>query len=139
MSQILPGVPRHSRRSRIGVRLCVAAAHILARTSPRRLRRILELARRGAAPAHYDQAAAARDDVVSTSTRCAGLHCLQRSLATTLLCRLRGTWPTWCTGVRTPPFAAHAWVEADGRPVAEPADTVTYRPVITVPPPPPRR
>jgi hypothetical protein len=24
---------------------------------------------------------------------------------------MRGVWPTWCTGVRTPPFSAHAWVE----------------------------
>jgi hypothetical protein len=33
----------------------------------------------------------------------------------TLLCRLRGQWPTWCVGAwRIPPFGAHAWVEADG-------------------------
>ncbi|MFJ8716444.1 lasso peptide biosynthesis B2 protein [Streptomyces violaceus] len=28
--------------------------------------------------------------------------------------------PTWCSGVRTSPFAAHAWVEADDRPVGDP-------------------
>jgi hypothetical protein len=65
---------------------------------------------------------------------CAGEGCLQRSLATALLCRLRGSWPTWCTGVRTMPFGAHAWVEADGVPVDEPDPPGHYRPVITVPP-----
>jgi hypothetical protein len=66
---------------------------------------------------------------------CAGRYCLQRSLAATLLCRMRGTWPTWCTGVRTPPFTAHAWIEADGHRVDEPEDTTTYRTILTVPPP----
>ncbi|WP_435854848.1 lasso peptide biosynthesis B2 protein [Streptomyces triculaminicus] len=37
-------------------------------------------------------------------------------------------------GVRTPPFAAHAWVEADGQRVGEPHDTATYRTLLTVPP-----
>ncbi|MGH3429544.1 MAG: lasso peptide biosynthesis B2 protein, partial [Mycobacteriales bacterium] len=73
-------------------------------------------------------------DVTAVSTLCAGRYCLQRSLATTLLCRISGTWPTWCTGVRTPPFAAHAWVEAQGRRVGEPKDTATYRTLLTVPP-----
>ncbi len=59
---------------------------------------------------------------------------LQRSLATALLCRIGGTWLTWCTGVRTLPFAAHAWVEAQGRRVGEPADTATYRTMLTVAP-----
>jgi hypothetical protein len=71
---------------------------------------------------------------VAVSVLCAGEGCLQRSLATALLCRLRGTWPTWCTGVRTMPFSAHAWVEADGEPVDEPHPAGHYRPVITVPP-----
>jgi asparagine synthase (glutamine-hydrolysing) len=38
-------------------------------------------------------------------------------------------------GVRTPPFTAHAWVEADGRPVGEPADITAYRTIISVRPP----
>jgi hypothetical protein len=72
--------------------------------------------------------------VVAVSVLCAGEGCLQRSLATALLCRMRGSWPTWCTGVRTMPFGAHAWVEADGVPVDEPHQPGHYRPVITVPP-----
>ncbi|MFJ5802344.1 lasso peptide biosynthesis B2 protein [Streptomyces decoyicus] len=66
--------------------------------------------------------------------RSGGPNCLQRSLATTLLCRARGTWPSWIVGVRTPPFAAHAWVDVGGRPVGEPAESSTYRAILAVRP-----
>ncbi|MFI9720027.1 lasso peptide biosynthesis B2 protein [Streptomyces sp. NPDC052396] len=89
--------------------------------------------RRGARPARYEEALRARREVTAVSTLCAGRSCLQRSLATTLLCRMRGRRPTWCNGVRTSPFAAHAWVAAEGRPVGEPDDTATYRAMIKVP------
>ncbi|WP_341867974.1 lasso peptide biosynthesis B2 protein [Amycolatopsis circi] len=59
---------------------------------------------------------------------------LQRSIAAALLCRLRGSWPTWCTGVRTSPFAAHAWIEADGRAIGEPYPDGHYAPMLSVPP-----
>ncbi|MFD0475475.1 lasso peptide biosynthesis B2 protein [Nonomuraea thailandensis] len=90
------------------------------------------LARRGAAPATAAQAKAARDAVIAVSLSCAGQGCLPRSIAAALLCRLRGTWPTWCTGVRVHPFAAHAWIEAGGRPVDEPP--VHYHRTIVVEP-----
>ncbi|MEU3628811.1 hypothetical protein BS329_37680 [Amycolatopsis coloradensis] len=132
---LIPGTgARPPLRRRVFVRAAVGTAHLLARLPPRRLRIVLELLRRGAVPAGYEQVLSARRDVTATSTRCAGRYCLPRSLATTLLCRMRGVWPTWCTGVRTPPFAAHAWVEADGRPVCEPDETATYRVMISVPP-----
>ncbi|GAA1300589.1 lasso peptide biosynthesis B2 protein [Saccharothrix xinjiangensis] len=104
--------------------LAVGAARLLTRLPPVRLRRILEFARRGARPATAEQALAARAAVVSVSLRCAGQGCLQRSLAATLYCRARGTWPTWCTGVRTHPFTAHAWIQVNGQPIGElhPAD-----------------
>nr|WP_202035875.1 lasso peptide biosynthesis B2 protein [Streptomyces mexicanus] len=126
-------------RRRVPARIAVLAACLLARLPPRRIRLVLRLLRRGAAPATHAQALAARQDITATSTLCAGTYCLQRSLATTLLCRMRGNWPTWCTGVRTPPFTAHAWVEADGRPVGEPADITAYRTIISVRPPRRRR
>ncbi|MFI0356936.1 lasso peptide biosynthesis B2 protein [Actinomadura sp. 9N407] len=113
------GTGRLSRRRRLAARLCVAVAALLMRLPPVRLRAVLAAASRGARPASADQALAARDAVVRTSVRCAGQGCLQRSLATVLLCRLGGTWPDWCTGVLTEPFRAHAWVEAEGRPVGE--------------------
>ncbi|MFF6781758.1 lasso peptide biosynthesis B2 protein [Streptomyces sp. NPDC012510] len=60
------------------------------------------------------------------SVRCAGQGCLPRSIATALLCRARGVWPTWRTGMRTVPMVAHVWVEAEGRPV----DDLPLRPGI---------
>nr|WP_206439090.1 lasso peptide biosynthesis B2 protein [Streptomyces scabichelini] len=121
------------RGTRLTAHTAVIAARLLARLPPRRIRAVLALVRRGARPARYDEALRARGEVTAVSTLCAGRYCLQRSLATALLCRMRGHWPTWCSGVRTAPFGAHAWVEAGGKPVGEPADTATYRPMITVP------
>lgn len=114
--------------------LAVGAAHVLARLTPARLRTVLEFVRRGARPAGVDQARGARDAVVSVSLHCAGHGCLQRSIATALLCRARGVWPTWCTGVRTHPFAAHAWVEADNQLVGEPFPQGHYKLLLSVPP-----
>jgi hypothetical protein len=118
---------------RVAARAAVGAARLVARLPPRRIRAVLRLLRRGARPADYAAALRARQAVTAVSTLCAGRYCLQRSLATALLCRLGGSWPTWCSGVRTSPFAAHAWVEAEGRCVGEPEDTTTYRALIRVP------
>ncbi len=65
--------------------------------------------------------------VVAVSTLCAGDGCLPRSIATALLARSYGYGVTWCTGVQDRPFAAHAWVEVDGRPVGEMADLEEFR------------
>ncbi len=112
----------------------MAAARVLAGLRPVRLRAVLEWVRRGAVPATVEQAAAARRAVVAVSLRCAGQSCLQRSIAAALCCRARGCWPTWSTGVRTNPFAAHAWIEVDGQPVGEPHPADHYRRLVTVPP-----
>ena len=120
---------------RIVAYLAVAGARLLATRSPRRIRLDLGWLRRGARPATFDQAKAARDAVVAVSLACAGREgCLARSLATVLLCRLRGHWPTWCVGARRlPPFAAHAWVEADGIMVGEDYPPDYFRVLLTVP------
>jgi hypothetical protein len=112
--------PRLSRHRRLPALAAVAVAHLIARLPPGRIRAVLTFARRGAVPATAPQARAARDAVIAVSLSCAGQGCLPRSIAAALLCRLRGTWPTWCAGVRVHPFAAHAWIEADGRPIGEP-------------------
>ena len=93
------------------------------------------LAAPGARPATFEQAKAARDTVVAVSLICAAREgCVPRSLATILLCRLRGRWPTWCVGARRlPPFAAHAWVEADGIMVGEDYPPDYFRTLFTVP------
>ena len=111
---------------RLAARFAVGCAHLLATQPPGRIRAVLTWLRRGARPATLREATAARETVTAVSLSCGGQYgCLPRSLATVLLCRMRGQWPAWCVGVRTrPPFAAHAWVEAERVPVGEgcPAD-----------------
>ncbi|MGH3748271.1 MAG: lasso peptide biosynthesis B2 protein [Micromonosporaceae bacterium] len=130
----LPKRERLPLGTRLAALLAVTLARLLARQPPRRIQSVLLLARRGARPATVSQASAARSAVTKVSALCAGEGCLQRSLATALLCRMRGAWPTWCTGVRTAPFTAHAWVAAEGVPVDEPHPPGHFRPMITVPP-----
>ncbi|GHF39746.1 hypothetical protein GCM10010218_21330 [Streptomyces mashuensis] len=140
----MSGVVPHRARTRLtpGRRLltlaAVAVARRLARRPPAQIRTVLARLRTGARPARYGEAAAARAAVVTVSLRCASDEgCLPRSLATVLLCRARGSWPEWTVGVRAhPPFAAHAWVEAEGRMVGEDADPSYFRRLFSVPAPP---
>ncbi|MFF9484983.1 lasso peptide biosynthesis B2 protein [Streptomyces sp. NPDC014676] len=106
---------------RLAARLVLVPAVLITLLPPRRIRAVLGVLRRGAAPATAVQAQAARDALCAVSLRCTGPKgCLPRSLGAALLCRLRGTWPTWCAGVRVvPPFTAHAWIEAEGHLVGE--------------------
>jgi hypothetical protein len=122
-------------RRRAVAYLVVGVARLLATQPPRRIRAVLGRLRRGAAPATFEQAKAARDTVVTVSLACAAREgCVARSLATVLLCRLQGQWPTWCVGARrVPPFGAHAWVEAEGRPVGEDCPADYFRTLLTVP------
>lgn len=126
---------------RIAAGSAVGAGRLLARLSPRHLRIVMTMLRRGSAPASRVHAKAARDDVLAVSLACAGPEgCLPRSLATTLLCRMSGTWPVWCVGVRVlPPFGAHAWVEAEGWPVDEDVPADYFRRLVAVPAPEPKR
>nr|WP_184293704.1 lasso peptide biosynthesis B2 protein [Nocardiopsis algeriensis] len=48
--------------------------------------------------------------------------CLENSLAAALTALLMGHRVDWCIGARLMPYAAHAWVEAEGVPVGEPAE-----------------
>ncbi|WP_405676365.1 lasso peptide biosynthesis B2 protein [Streptomyces sp. NBC_00868] len=124
-------VPWHQRPAAL---VTVATARLMAHLSPRRLRQVLELASHGARPADLPQALQARNAVVSVSVAIAGPRCLERSIATALLCRLGGTWPQWCTGVTTQPFTAHAWIVVDGNPVGEDPDAITdFHLVMSVP------
>ncbi|GAA1184388.1 hypothetical protein GCM10009654_47390 [Streptomyces hebeiensis] len=124
-------VPLHHR---LVTHAAVAAARVLARQPPRRIRAVLLRFRRGARPATVAEASLARDTVLTVSPRCCGSRaCLVRSIATVLLCRTRSVWPTWCVGVlKAPPFAAHAWVEAEGEMVDEATDAAYYTRLITI-------
>ncbi|MEW9552271.1 lasso peptide biosynthesis B2 protein [Nonomuraea sp. NPDC050783] len=123
-------------RARTAARIAVGAAFVLGLLPPRRLRAVLAVACRGARAATYAEAEAARDAVLAVSLTCLGGHgCLPRSLATALLCRMRGSWPTWRAGARTrAPFGAHAWVEAEGRVVGESTPKGYLAPLVTVAP-----
>lgn len=127
------GVPL---RRRAAAGMAVAIAYLLTPLSPGRIRAILALLRRGAVAASYAQAKDARDAVLAVSLGCAGTQgCLRRSLATALLCRMAGQWPTWCVGARMlPPFGAHAWVEAEGRLVDEDVPGSYFSRLIVVAP-----
>lgn len=135
MSSPVPRGPRArlTYRERCAARCAVAAARALAHLSPHRLYRVLARLHRGTRPATAPEALRARHAVVTVSLHCAGNGCLARSLATVLLCRARGQWPQWCTGVRTEPFRAHAWVAVNGRPIGEPSDTAFYHRILSVP------
>ncbi|MCP2343812.1 lasso peptide biosynthesis B2 protein [Actinomadura rupiterrae] len=119
-------------RRRLAARLAVAVARPVSALPPAKLRAVLAAVSKGARPAGADRAEAARAAVVTVSVRCAGQVCLQRSVATALLCRLGGTWPDWCTGVRLHPFKAHAWVEAEGRPIGENAEVGAFAKVLVI-------
>ncbi|WGD40219.1 lasso peptide biosynthesis B2 protein [Streptomyces cathayae] len=121
---------------RVRTRAAIIAARLLVFLPPHRLRRVMGAFRRGAEPATVEQATAARESVLAASLALNGLRaCLPRSVSVALLCRLLGVWPTWCVGTRTaPPFAAHAWVEAEGRLVGEQGVYNAYARLMSVPP-----
>ncbi|MEU2072372.1 lasso peptide biosynthesis B2 protein [Streptomyces anulatus] len=125
-----------SWKLRLQTRLAICLARILTLFKPYVLRRLLTRLSKGAVAADAAAVTAARDSVLASSLGLHGLRaCLPRSLATALLCRLRGTWPTWCVGVRTaPPFAAHAWVEAGREMIGETGGYDSYARLFTVPP-----
>jgi hypothetical protein len=118
------------------IKLAVGAARLLVQRSPSHLVVTLRAIRRRAAPASYAEASRALNEILSVSSFCRnGSACLPRSVATCLLCRSRGVWPTWSTGVlRSPPFGAHAWVQVADQIVDEPLGIADYAPLLTVGP-----
>jgi hypothetical protein len=63
----------------------------------------------------------------------ARVACLEESISTTVLLGLRRRHVIWSHGVAADPIHLHAWVEADGRPVAEPESTSRYTPLLRIP------
>jgi hypothetical protein len=124
----------HERTAGRAALLTGQALLFAARRNPARLRRALAAIAGGARPASHAEAARAHAVITTLSLRCAsGGHCLRTSVAIALYCRMHGNWPAWRSGIRFPPLAAHAWAEADGRPVGEPEALIaTYTPTITV-------
>jgi hypothetical protein len=117
------------------VHSAVRLARYLSKKSPKRIRTILGKLAKGTRPATHEQARRVHEKVLTVSAYCCGGEaCVPRSIAVALVCRIRGTWPEWCVGVLTaPPFAAHAWVEADGEMVNEIIEPEFYRKLFSVP------
>lgn len=135
MSGVLPeSVETVRLPTRVQIRALVLLARVLRRRSPQQQRRFLHAISHGTRSASYAEARAARDQILSVSPPCrGGSACLIRSLAVVMLCRARGVWPAWCVGVLvTPPFAAHAWVEAEGQLVGEVMETHDLRTLFQV-------
>jgi hypothetical protein len=112
-----------------------AVATIALRSLP--LYRIERLARRLLRCARQ-QASTAEVQAKLVAVDCAGrwlparIACLERSLTVVLWCGLRRRSVCWRIGIRTPPFAAHSWVEVAGRPLGELVPVDSYQPVLTI-------
>lgn len=122
--------------SRVATWVAVSAARLLAQQKPKNIKAALAKIQSGARPATAPEARHARDSVLTVSPRCSGPQaCLPRSIASVLLCRLRGVSPVWCVGVlAAPPFTAHAWIEAEGQLIDEELDGTCYRRLIEIGP-----
>ncbi len=59
--------------------------------------------------------------------------CLEESVAAALALALLGRGVRWCHGVIADPIRLHAWIEAEGRPVAEPDSTRRCTALLTIP------
>jgi hypothetical protein len=123
-------------RRRLVIHVVVLVARVLATLPPGRLRRVLARVCGPARPAGPGDAERWYTEVTACSARCAGWRgCLPRSISICLLARLEGTWPHWCAGVvATPPFAAHAWVEAGDQIIGDPGRPGDYRALLRVSP-----
>lgn len=112
----------------------VGVGSLVVRMSPRKICYFLEWAGRNSDPVSAMQAQRARYAVCAVSVRCSGMGCLLRSVSAFIYCRCQGISPDWCSGFRTSPFAAHAWIEADGRPIGEPGSLSSFVTVLSVRP-----
>jgi hypothetical protein len=119
--------------------LLAVRLHLKARGFGRSVARARRLAARAAGP---DSGASAEDLAERTAHRVAVAGaffpgravCLEQSLALYVLLRRRGVPAELRLGVTPSPFHAHAWVEVDGAPVNEDAETVAkFLPMPAVP------
>jgi hypothetical protein len=69
--------------------------------------------------AHETALAAYRTVSLASGWYLRSARCLPRAAATSILLRTRGIQSVVVLGVRTTPFAGHAWVEVDGKAVGE--------------------
>lgn len=60
------------------------------------------------------------------------IACLERSLALSLLATSCGKKVDWIVGVKLSPFASHAWIEVEGKPVKEMENLQKYKKMVVV-------
>lgn len=136
---IVPEATIHPRsmdaRDKLKARIAVAAATLLSLLPPYLIALFLKRTMRDAEQSTPAQSIVARSQICTVSPRCAGQGCLQRSLATVILCRISGHCPSWKTGYQIEPFRAHAWVEVSGVPINEPAEVNSYITTLELQPP----
>lgn len=114
-------------RKSVVIRLAVLVARVALHLPPHQLARFMSWVGNGHPSTVVRQVEVVRESVCAASRRCAGLGCLQRSVAVVLACRwLHGVAPDWCVGFALEPFTAHAWVEVGGTPVGEPMNVSAY-------------
>ncbi len=107
----------------------VRKAWKLAESTPADLERQLSELTPGARNAKDGECAVCRQAVLRYSAKMRGKYCLQRSIATYLLCySWYGSVPKLVIGARLDPFQAHAWVEEDGNAL----DTIPVRDTFTI-------
>jgi len=63
----------------------------------------------------------------------ARVACLEESAAAMVALALAGRRADWRHGIAADPVRLHAWIEAAGQPVGEPASVSAYAPLIRVP------
>jgi len=115
----------------------VLAAVVTAALRSLRFQRIERLARRLVHTAPQSASATEIEAMLAAIDRAgrwlpARVACLERSLAVVLWCGLRRRSVCWRIGVRTPPFAAHSWIEVAGQAVGDRAPVRSYQPILTI-------
>lgn len=87
--------------------------------------------RRGADPAVIEDALHCVRNVASVLPF--RVACLEETAAAMLVLASTGRRAGWCHGVAADPIRLHAWIALDGQPVAEPASTARYTPLLQIP------
>ncbi|MDT0321866.1 lasso peptide biosynthesis B2 protein [Streptomyces millisiae] len=119
-----------TRRQRLRARAAAIVAAQITSSTPRMNATLTRLLRH-ARPSTAVETRHAHAAVTTATLRLGGTTaCLNRSVAALLYCRGYGHAPTLVIGIRPGTSQVHAWLEADGHPIAEPFDPRhLYQPV----------
>lgn len=119
----VPAADEVSARQRLVGTVCLVFASVLLRLPFRVVIRTVALLGHGAASAGPADGQIAVAAVRHAARWFPGrAACLETSLGAVLAARIYGRRLDWCIGARQLPYAAHAWVEAEGQPIDEPPD-----------------